>query len=70
MTGRSWQIPVSLQGQQVGKKRSHLFIVSGRTDQLERAACGKHVNPGFAIPENQGALRCQVCQAREAEAIG
>jgi hypothetical protein len=62
MTNHRWQVPISLFGQPLTKKRAHFFEHSTDTHRLVPALCGERYNPGFAVlPRETWKARCVRC---------
>lgn len=43
----AWQIPISWQS--VTRPRAHWLPISAETNRMVPAACGRELNPGFAV---------------------
>ena len=50
----AWQLPIS------SMRVAHYFHQSRRTGRLVKTACGRLVNPGFAIPWCK--MKCVYCK--------
>lgn len=59
---KAWLLPIS--GMHTAY-RLHYFDVSGATNVLSRAGCGRSFNPGFARRQ-EGLKKCATCRRAEA----
>lgn len=60
----AWQIPISGQGRHAPALVAHWLHVTRRTDRIWPTACGRKMNPGFAI-SGRGLVKCIACKRRK-----